>query len=36
MNEVLSGCFVGLVVAWLVSVVWPLSNPVPTKQPTSK
>ena len=31
MNEVLFGCFVGLVVAWLVSVVWPLSNPVPTE-----
>ena len=30
MNEVLFGCFVGLVVAWLVSVVWPLSDPVPT------
>ena len=29
MNEVLFGCFVGIVVAWLVSVVWPLS-----KQPT--
>jgi len=36
MNEVLFGCFVGLVVAWLVSVVWPLSNPVPTEQPAPK
>lgn len=26
MNEVLFGCFVGLVVAWLVSVIWPLSD----------
>src|SRR5215469_4010309 len=24
MNEVLLGCFVGLVIAWLVSVVWPM------------
>src|SRR5215467_9892274 len=33
MNEVLFGCFVGILVAWLVSVAWPLPNPVPTKQP---
>ena len=26
MNEVLFGCFVGLVVAWLVSIIWPLSD----------
>jgi hypothetical protein len=24
MNEVLFGCVVGLVIAWLVSVVWPM------------
>lgn len=36
MNEVLFGCFVGLVVAWLVSVIWPLSDSVPTKQPAPK
>lgn len=27
MNEVLFGCLVGLVVAWLVSIVWPLPDP---------
>jgi uncharacterized membrane protein YccC len=27
MNEVLFGCFVGLAVAWLVSTIWPLSDP---------
>ena len=32
MNEVLFGCFVGLVVAWLVSVVWPLPGPLPTEE----
>jgi uncharacterized membrane protein YccC len=26
MNEVLFGCFVGLVVAWFVSIIWPLSD----------
>ena len=26
MNEVLFGCLVGLVVAWLVSKIWPLSD----------
>lgn len=26
MNEVLFGCLVGLVVAWLVSIIWPLSD----------
>src|SRR5271166_873651 len=29
MTEVLFGCIVGLVVAWVVSVVWPLHDPVP-------
>ena len=29
MAEVLFGCVVGLVVAWLVSVIWPLPEPVP-------
>jgi uncharacterized membrane protein YccC len=29
MNEVLFGCLVGVVVAWLVSVVWPLPDPTP-------
>jgi uncharacterized membrane protein YccC len=28
MAEVLFGCVVGLVVAWLVSIVWPLPEPV--------
>jgi uncharacterized membrane protein YccC len=28
-SEVLFGCVVGLVVAWIVSVVWPLPEPVP-------
>lgn len=27
MSEVLFGCVVGLAVAWLVSVVWPLPEP---------
>jgi uncharacterized membrane protein YccC len=27
MSEVLFGCLVGLVVAWLVSIVWPLPDP---------
>jgi len=36
MNEVLFGCVVGLVVAWLVSVVWPLRGPVPAEQPATK
>lgn len=27
MGEVLFGCIVGIVVAWLVSVIWPLSSP---------
>jgi uncharacterized membrane protein YccC len=29
MAEVLFGCVVGLAVAWLVSVVWPLPDPAP-------
>ena len=29
MGEVLFGCVIGLVVAWLVSVVWPLPEPGP-------
>jgi uncharacterized membrane protein YccC len=36
MSEVLFGCVVGLVVAWFVSVVWPLPDPVPAANPTSK
>ena len=28
MGEVLFGCFVGIMVAWLVSKVWPLPEPV--------
>jgi uncharacterized membrane protein YccC len=29
MTEVLFGCFIGLVVAWFVSVIWPLPEPTP-------
>ncbi len=29
MGEVLFGCIIGLMVAWFVSVVWPLPDPVP-------
>ncbi|HLI62872.1 MAG TPA: FUSC family protein [Terriglobales bacterium] len=29
MTEVLFGCLVGLAVAWLVSVIWPLQEPAP-------
>jgi len=32
MTEVLLGCVVGLVIAWLVSVVWPLRDAVPAEQ----
>jgi uncharacterized membrane protein YccC len=32
-SEVLFGCIVGLVVAWLVSVVWPLPDPGPAGSP---
>jgi len=31
MNEVLFGCVVGVVVAWVVSVVWPLAEPGPAE-----
>lgn len=33
MSEVLFGCVVGLVVAWFVSVVWPLPDPVAANAP---
>jgi len=29
MSEVLFGCVIGLAVAWFVSIVWPLPDPVP-------
>lgn len=29
MTEVLFGCLVGLVVAWFVSIIWPLRDPAP-------
>ena len=32
MGEVLFGCIVGLVIGWLVSVVWPLRDSVPAEQ----
>lgn len=32
MNEVLFGCLVGVIVAWVVSVVWPLPEPLPSEQ----
>jgi len=35
-SEVLFGCVVGLVVAWIVSVVWPLPDPVPAAQSAQK
>ena len=35
-SEVLFGCVVGLVVAWIVSVVWPLPEPVPAAQSAQK
>ena len=31
-SEVLFGCVVGLAVAWVVSVVWPLPEPAPAAQ----
>ena len=36
MGEVLFGCFVGIVVAWIVSVVWPLSDSAPAQQTKSE
>jgi uncharacterized membrane protein YccC len=36
MSEVLFGCVIGLVVAWFMSVVWPLPDPVPATNPASK
>jgi uncharacterized membrane protein YccC len=36
MNEVLFGCIVGVAVAWLVSVLWPLPDPQPSQQPAAK
>ena len=35
MNEVLFGCVVGLVVAWLVSLVWPLRVTTPVEHPSA-
>jgi uncharacterized membrane protein YccC len=35
-SEVLFGCVVGLVVAWFVSVVWPLPEPQPAVQAAQK
>ena len=35
MNEVLFGCVVGLAVAWLVSVVWPLRVTTPAEHPSA-
>lgn len=32
MAEVLVGCIVGLMIAWLISVVWPLPDSVPAEQ----
>jgi hypothetical protein len=31
MNEVLFGCIVGLVIAWSVSVIWPLQDQAPVR-----
>jgi uncharacterized membrane protein YccC len=36
MGEVLFGCLVGIVVAWIVSVVWPLPDPAPAGHPSNK
>jgi uncharacterized membrane protein YccC len=33
MGEVLFGCLVGIAVAWIVSVVWPLPAPAPAEHP---
>jgi len=36
MAEVLFGCFVGIVVAWVVSSVWPLPDAAPAQQTKSE
>jgi uncharacterized membrane protein YccC len=36
MNEVLFGCLVGILVAWLVSVVWPLPEAAPAEKAATK
>jgi len=37
MSEVLFGCIIGVVVAWIVSMVWPLREPLPSEtNPASK
>ena len=36
MKEVLFGCLVGVVVAWLVSAIWPLPDPASAQQPATK
>ena len=36
MNEVLFGCLVGIFVAWLVSVVWPLPDAAPAQTTATK
>jgi uncharacterized membrane protein YccC len=33
MGEVLFGCIIGLVVAWVISIVWPLPDPAPVAKP---
>jgi len=36
MGEVLFGCLVGIVIAWVVSVVWPLPDPAPADPPAKE
>jgi uncharacterized membrane protein YccC len=36
MGEVLFGCVTGIVVAWIVSVAWPLPNAAPAHQTANK
>jgi|SRR5271157_107020 len=36
MGEVLFGCLVGIVVAWVVSVVWPLPDPAAAEHPANQ
>ena len=36
MGEVLFGCLVGIVVAWIVSVVWPLPEAAPAEHPAKE